>query len=89
MLKEYEGKKGRSVALRVPVLYGRGEGPESSVNGLMDTVWKAQEEAEKGGEIKVDGWAKRFPTNTEDVGRVCHGRSSLLCLVSSLIWLQR
>ncbi|KAH9904688.1 hypothetical protein F4778DRAFT_779874 [Xylariomycetidae sp. FL2044] len=65
------GKPGLGVVLRVPVLYGDAEMPsESAVNVLMDTVWKAQEEGTK--KIKMDHWALRYPTNTEDVGRVCH-----------------
>lgn len=57
------------VVLRVPVLYGSvKESKESSINALMDSVWKAQE---KDAEITVDDWAQRYPTNTEDVGRVC------------------
>ncbi|KAI0122905.1 hypothetical protein BJ170DRAFT_713934 [Xylariales sp. AK1849] len=72
ILAEYKssGKPGLGVVLRVPVLYGDAETPaESAVNVLMDTVWKAQEE---GAKIKMDHWAIRYPTNTEDVGRVCH-----------------
>lgn len=58
--------------MRVPVLYGDAETPaESAVNVLMDSVWKAQEEDAK---IKMDHWALRYPTNTEDVGRVCQGK---------------
>ncbi|KAI6382198.1 hypothetical protein MCOR25_000789 [Pyricularia grisea] len=61
--------KGRGVVMRVPVLYGHAETPnESAVNVLMDAVWKAQEAETK---IKMDHWAIRYPTNTEDVGRVC------------------
>lgn len=57
------------IVLRVPVLYGTAEEPkESAVNVLMDTVWKAQK---KDADIVVDDWAQRYPTNTEDVGRVC------------------
>ncbi|CAJ2507240.1 Uu.00g084260.m01.CDS01 [Anthostomella pinea] len=64
------GKPGLGVVLRVPVLYGDAEVPsESAVNTLMDTVWKAQE---PGAKISMDHWALRYPTNTEDVGRVCH-----------------
>ncbi|KAI1469694.1 NAD(P)-binding protein [Daldinia caldariorum] len=64
------GKAGLGIVLRVPVLYGDAEVPsESAVNVLMDTVWKAQEPGVK---IKMDHWALRYPTNTEDVGRVCH-----------------
>ncbi|KAI6486458.1 hypothetical protein MCOR04_003252 [Pyricularia oryzae] len=61
--------KGRGVVMRVPVLYGHAETPgESAVNVLMDAVWKSQEAETK---IKMDHWAIRYPTNTEDVGRVC------------------
>ncbi|KAL7823991.1 hypothetical protein V8C26DRAFT_10373 [Trichoderma gracile] len=64
------GKEGLGVVLRVPVLYGHAETPsESAVNVLMDSVWKAQTQGTK---IKMDHWAIRYPTNTEDVGRVCH-----------------
>lgn len=74
VLEEYAaaGKEGLGVALRVPVLYGHAETPsESAVNVLMDSVWKAQTEGTK---IKMDHWAIRYPTNTGDVGRVCHGK---------------
>ena len=67
-------KSGLAVVLRVPVLYGTAETPsESAVNTLMDTVWKAQTKGEK---VKMDHWSVRYPTNTEDVGRVCHGKRS-------------
>lgn len=76
MLEEYEKQKGSSgwgVVLRVPVLYGEAESPaESAVNVLMDSVWKAQE---KDAVVKIDHWALRYPTNTEDVARVCEGMS--------------
>ncbi|PFH60741.1 hypothetical protein XA68_10449 [Ophiocordyceps unilateralis] len=63
------GKQGLGVVLRVPVLYGHAETPsESAVNSLLDSVWKAQTE---GIEMTMDHWARRYPTNTEDVGRVC------------------
>ncbi|KAI1491204.1 hypothetical protein F5X96DRAFT_487481 [Biscogniauxia mediterranea] len=71
-LEEFKkaGKQGLGVVLRVPVLYGDAEMPsESAVNTLMDSVWKAQE---PGAKIQMDHWALRYPTNTEDVGRVCH-----------------
>lgn len=77
VLEEYEaaGKEGLGLVLRVPVLYGSAEMPsESAVNVLMDVVWKAQEDGPK---IKMDHWAQRYPTNTEDVGRVCRGKSLL------------
>ncbi len=73
VLKVFEGanKTGLGIVLRVPVLYGDVEVPaESAVNVLMDAVWKAQESDVK---IKMDHWALRYPTNTEDVGRVCRG----------------
>ncbi|KAI1821558.1 hypothetical protein F4861DRAFT_532862 [Xylaria intraflava] len=62
-------KQGLGIVLRVPVLYGDAEVPaESAVNVLMDTVWAAQK---TGAKIMMDHWALRYPTNTEDVGRVC------------------
>jgi dTDP-4-dehydrorhamnose reductase len=63
-----EGKSGKGVVLRVPVLYGHVENKnngESAVNTLVDAIYKAQKEP-----VKMDHWAKRFPTNTEDVARV-------------------
>lgn len=58
--------------LRVPVLYGDAEMPsESAVNVLMDVLWKSQ----KGDKVNMEHWALRYPTNTEDIGRVCHGES--------------
>lgn len=72
-LAAYDGKAGSAVVLRVPVLYGSAETPaESAVNVLLDAVWKSQTEDKK---IKMDHWAPRYPTNTEDAGRVCHGKS--------------
>ena len=73
VLDEYKaaGREGLGVALRVPVLYGSATNPaESAVNVLMTAVQKAQE----GAHIKMDHWAIRYPTNTEDVGRICHGK---------------
>lgn len=61
---------GNGVVLRVPLLFGKAESrAESAVNTLVDSVWKAQDPSAK---IKMDDWARRYPTNTEDVGRVCH-----------------
>lgn len=59
---------GLGVVLRVPVLYGvtQGGNDESAVNVLLDAVLKAQTER-----VVMDDWAIRYPTNTEDVGRVC------------------
>jgi dTDP-4-dehydrorhamnose reductase len=80
VLAEYKaaGKEGKGVVLRVPVLYGSAdENAESAVNVLMDAVLKVQEE---GVRVKMDHWALRFPTNTEDVARVCRGEY-LPCLL--------
>lgn len=71
MLEVFEkvGKTGHGVVLRVPVLYGSVEkNSESAVNVLLDAVWKAQVQT-----VSMDHWALRYPTNTEDVGRVCAG----------------
>ncbi|KAK0636359.1 hypothetical protein B0T17DRAFT_587552 [Bombardia bombarda] len=71
VLSEFKaaGKEGFGVVLRVPVLYGPAQSnSESAVNVLMDTVQKAQQ---NGAKINMDHWALRYPTNTEDVGRVC------------------
>jgi dTDP-4-dehydrorhamnose reductase len=52
------------------VLYGETDphdnNKESAVNILMDSLQKAQKET-----VKMDHYAIRYPTNTEDVGRVC------------------
>lgn len=66
--------KGNAVVLRVPVLYGSTEpednNKESAVNVLMDALWKSQDK--QGDErVKMDNWAIRYPTNTQDVARVC------------------
>jgi dTDP-4-dehydrorhamnose reductase len=66
-----EGTKdtGLGLVLRVPVLYGPSEdNSESAVNTLIDAVWKSQVPESS---VKMDDWALRYPTNTEDVGRVC------------------
>lgn len=84
VLDEYAkvGKEGSAVVLRVPVLYGHAETPsESAVNVLMDSVWKGQTEDAK---FKMDHWSLRYPTNTEDVGRVCHGMSHYTSLFTKL-----
>ena len=60
---------GLGVVLRVPVLYGSAkQNSESAVNTLLDAVMKAQDE---NAGLKMDDWAQRYPTNTEDVARVC------------------
>ena len=68
---EEAGKQGGAGGLRVPVVYGevekeKGNG-ESAVNCLMDVVLSP------GKKVGMDHWALRYPTNTEDVGRVCYG----------------
>ena len=63
-------KTGLGVVLRVPVLYGHAANPaDSAVNTLMDVVTNASLPSAK--EAVVDDWSIRYPTNTEDVGRVC------------------
>jgi len=82
VLAEYEaaGKVGSAVVLRVPVLYGQvskdGGNAESAVNTLMDVVVNSAKEGAK--KVKMDHWAVRYPTNTEDVARVCYGEFLLL-----------
>ena len=52
-----------SVVLRVPILYGSTEDAgESTINTLVDSVWKAQED---GVMIQMDDWQVLYPTNTE------------------------
>jgi dTDP-4-dehydrorhamnose reductase len=75
-----ETRPGWGAVMRVPVLYGsvaadKGNG-ESAVNCLMDVVMKSQDQGGK--KVKMDHWALRYPTNTEDVGRVCYGEFSYL-----------
>ncbi|KAJ6155837.1 NAD dependent epimerase/dehydratase family protein [Penicillium chermesinum] len=60
---------GLGVILRVPVLYGNAkDNSESAVNTLVEAVKKAQD---PNAGVKMDDWAQRYPTNTEDVARVC------------------
>jgi dTDP-4-dehydrorhamnose reductase len=76
LFEEYKkaGRSGSGIVLRVPVLYGDAEVPEeSAVNVLMNSVWQVQEE---GTNTKMDHWSLRYPTNTEDVARVCSGTFS-------------
>jgi dTDP-4-dehydrorhamnose reductase len=66
------GAEGLGVVLRVPVLYGPATSPsESAVNVLMDIV--SQKAQEQDAHVKMDHWALRYPTNTEDVARICYG----------------
>lgn len=62
------------IILRVPLLYGHCEENDpskSAVHALIDTTRKAQSLKEDDPKIKVDNYALRYPTATEDVGRVC------------------
>lgn len=65
---EVTGKSGLGIVLRVPVLYGPTQegNKESAINTLMDSLKKAQDE-----KVVMDDWSIRYPTNTEDVARVC------------------
>ncbi|KAI9834549.1 MAG: hypothetical protein M1819_002925 [Sarea resinae] len=69
LLEATKAHPGLGVVLRVPVLYGsvsaESGNAESAVNVLVDAVWKAQQQR-----VVMDDWAIRYPTNTEDVGRV-------------------
>lgn len=59
---------GLGVVLRVPVLYGPAkDSSESAINCLVDKVKEAQD---PNAGIKMDDWAKRYPTNVEDVARI-------------------
>lgn len=58
------------VVLRVPVLYGPTEyNGESAVNIILDAIEKSKD---ANANLKMDDWARRYPTNTQDVGRVCN-----------------
>lgn len=85
ILEAYQaaGNSGLGLVLRVPVLYGDAETPEeSAINVLMDVVWKAQAQPE-GAKIKMDHWSLRYPTNTQDVARVCFGTEYIYIYVFS------
>ncbi|KAF2025484.1 NAD(P)-binding protein [Setomelanomma holmii] len=72
------GAKNKVVVLRVPVLYGTCDEPkDSAVNVLMSQLWSSQKIEEGKSKIQVDDYALRFPTNTQDVGRVCRDISKL------------
>jgi S-adenosylmethionine synthetase len=70
--------KNKVVVLRVPILYGSCDEPnESAVNVLMSQLWAAQKLENGEAKIQVDDYALRYPTNTQDVGRVCRDISKL------------
>lgn len=65
-------KKGLGVILRVPVMYGEAITPdESAVNVLLKNLLEARKADEQ---VVMDHWAKRYPTNTEDIARVSQGQ---------------
>ncbi|KAF1813860.1 NAD(P)-binding protein [Eremomyces bilateralis CBS 781.70] len=71
-----DGNAPRGVVLRVPLLYGHTESDDRSKDGvhaLVDALWKSQDliDAPADAKIKMDDYAQRHPTCTEDVGRVC------------------
>ncbi|ORY04379.1 hypothetical protein BCR34DRAFT_627077 [Clohesyomyces aquaticus] len=70
--QNHPSAKNKTVILRVPILYGSCNEPsESAVNVLMSQLWTSQNVAPGAPKIKVEDYSLRFPTNTEDVGRVC------------------
>jgi S-adenosylmethionine synthetase len=72
------GTKNSVVVLRVPILYGSCDEPHhSAVNVLMSQLWASQNLGPSDAKIKVDDYALRYPTNTEDVARVCRDLSKL------------
>ncbi|KAF2196063.1 NAD(P)-binding protein [Delitschia confertaspora ATCC 74209] len=72
------GNRVLGVVLRIPILYGPCDEPsESAVNSLMTHVWESQNIKQPTSKIKVDDYAQRYPTNTEDVARVCRDISAL------------
>jgi dTDP-4-dehydrorhamnose reductase len=69
-----------AVVLRVPLLYGHCEPEEktkSAVHALLDVLDKAQTMGEGEPKVKVDNYSLRFPTCTEDVGRVIADTATL------------
>jgi S-adenosylmethionine synthetase len=66
------------VILRVPVLYGPvppNDRSQSVLNTIVSQIWSNQHPtaaaAAAAPKVKMDDWAQRFPTNTQDVARVC------------------
>jgi S-adenosylmethionine synthetase len=55
------------VILRIPVLYGEGNGSESAVNCLVDTVKQANQAGAT--KVDVDDAQGRYPTCVQDVAR--------------------
>ncbi|KAI8933100.1 hypothetical protein NX059_009743 [Plenodomus lindquistii] len=72
------GSKNKIVVLRVPVLYGPANEPkDSAVNVLMSQLWASQSLEPGQSKIQIDDYALRYPTNTQDVGRVCRDIAKL------------
>ncbi|CAN9277569.1 unnamed protein product [Alternaria alternata] len=72
------GANNKVVVLRVPVLYGSCDEPkDSAVNVLMSQLWNAQQIEQGQPKTQVDDYALRYPTNTQDVGRVCRDIAKL------------
>lgn len=70
--------KGQVVVLRVPILYGSCDEPnQSAVNVLMSQLWTSQKLEDGQAKIQMDDYALRYPTNTQDAGRVCRDISKL------------
>jgi S-adenosylmethionine synthetase len=62
------------VILRIPLLYGHCEKDDpskSAVHPMVEAIYKAQTIKEGEPKIKMDDYGLRYPTGTEDVGRVC------------------
>jgi len=75
---ELSNTRNKVVVLRVPVLYGSCDEPkESAVNVLLAQLWASQDIEKGQSKIQVDDYALRFPTNTQDVGRVCRDIAKL------------
>jgi S-adenosylmethionine synthetase len=62
------------VVLRIPLLYGHCEKDDqskSAVHPIVEAIYKAQSIKDGEPKIKMDDYGLRYPTGTEDVGRVC------------------
>lgn len=68
--------RNKALVLRLPLLYGACDEPqESAVNVLMSQLWAAQKLGDTDPDMHMDHYALRFPTNTQDVARVCRDLS--------------
>ncbi|KAK9328007.1 hypothetical protein V1520DRAFT_347280 [Lipomyces starkeyi] len=65
----------KSLIFRVPVLYGEVEKTsESAINALVDITLNVNRETE----VEIDNWQIRYPTNTQDIGRVLRDLADLI-----------